>query len=214
MRCRPRGVRLVCGSFESARDARGGGRFPLRRSAVRAAEPDRELHVVHGAALRRGGSGAPAAARHRRSPRRGCHVLVSNSTATEIAALYEHSRDARAAGLRAFRVPARRAINSNAARRGPVDEYPDYELFRRRRARRADGTAGRRTPCAGRRRTRRTRPRPGSRTRGRSPRRRGVDASPRGAGARWSDTEWRRGWHRAATREADRRRPVCQRKRP
>ena len=31
--------------------------------------------------------------------------------------------DARAAGLRAIRVPARRAINSNAARRGPVDEY-------------------------------------------------------------------------------------------
>jgi DNA adenine methylase len=54
---------------------------------------------------------------------RGCHVLLSNSTADEIAALYEHSDEARAAGLRAIRVPARRAINSNAARRGPVEEF-------------------------------------------------------------------------------------------
>jgi DNA adenine methylase len=55
--------------------------------------------------------------------RRGCHVIVSNSTADEIAALYENSVEARAAGLRAVRVPARRSINSNAARRGAVDEF-------------------------------------------------------------------------------------------
>ncbi len=54
---------------------------------------------------------------------RGCHVLVSNSTAERIAELYDRSAEARAAGLRALRVPARRAINSNAAGRGPVDEY-------------------------------------------------------------------------------------------
>jgi DNA adenine methylase len=54
---------------------------------------------------------------------RGCFVLLSNSTADEIAALYERNADARAAGLRAIRVPARRAINSNAARRGPVEEF-------------------------------------------------------------------------------------------
>jgi hypothetical protein len=54
---------------------------------------------------------------------RGCHVLVSNSTAREIAALYDTSADARAAGLRAVRVPARRAMNSDGARRGPVDEF-------------------------------------------------------------------------------------------
>ncbi len=53
---------------------------------------------------------------------RGCLVLLSNSTADEITALYEQDAAARAAGLRAIRVPARRAINSNAARRGPVDE--------------------------------------------------------------------------------------------
>jgi hypothetical protein len=54
---------------------------------------------------------------------RGCHVLISNSTAPEIAALYETNADARAAGLQTHRVAARRAINSNVSRRGVVDEY-------------------------------------------------------------------------------------------
>jgi site-specific DNA-adenine methylase len=49
-------------------------------------------------------------------------VLLSNSTAEEIVALYENDV-VRQAGLRALRVPARRAINSNAARRGTVEEY-------------------------------------------------------------------------------------------
>jgi DNA adenine methylase len=55
--------------------------------------------------------------------RRGCSVVLSNSTADAIADLYERNADARAAGLRVLRVPARRAINSNAARRGPIDEF-------------------------------------------------------------------------------------------
>ncbi|MGE3955810.1 MAG: DNA adenine methylase [Vicinamibacterales bacterium] len=55
--------------------------------------------------------------------RRGCHVLLSNSTAPAIVDLYDRNAVARRAGLRALRVPARRAINSNAARRGPVEEY-------------------------------------------------------------------------------------------
>ena len=54
---------------------------------------------------------------------RGCLVLLSNSTALQIAALYDTNRASRDAGLRALRVPARRAINSNGARRGPVEEY-------------------------------------------------------------------------------------------
>jgi DNA adenine methylase len=54
---------------------------------------------------------------------RGCRVLLSNSTAPEIAALYDDNSTARKAGLRAHRIPARRAINSNASRRGPVEEY-------------------------------------------------------------------------------------------
>lgn len=55
--------------------------------------------------------------------RRGCHVLLSNSTAATIAALYDGNPDAEAAGLRAYRVPARRAVNSVAKGRGTIDEY-------------------------------------------------------------------------------------------
>lgn len=55
--------------------------------------------------------------------RRGCHVVLSNSTAPLVAALYEHSTVAARAGLNAHRVPARRAINANASRRGEVMEF-------------------------------------------------------------------------------------------
>lgn len=55
--------------------------------------------------------------------RKGCSVLLSNSTAPEIASLYDGNPDAEAAGLRAYRVPARRALNSKADKRGPVLEY-------------------------------------------------------------------------------------------
>jgi DNA adenine methylase len=53
---------------------------------------------------------------------RGCCVIVSNSTAPSVRALYE-SNEARQAGLETYRIPARRAINSKAARRGAVDEF-------------------------------------------------------------------------------------------
>jgi DNA adenine methylase len=52
---------------------------------------------------------------------RGAHVVVSNSSAPEICEAYT-SADARLAGLTMARVPARRAINSRASARGPVDE--------------------------------------------------------------------------------------------
>jgi DNA adenine methylase len=52
---------------------------------------------------------------------RGAVVVVSNSSAPEIERAYG-SRAARKAGLRLRRVPARRAINSCASSRGPVDE--------------------------------------------------------------------------------------------
>jgi DNA adenine methylase len=55
--------------------------------------------------------------------RRGCHVVMSNSTAQEITELYDRNRDVKAAGLCCVTVPARRAINSNAQRRGVVTEY-------------------------------------------------------------------------------------------
>ena len=55
--------------------------------------------------------------------RRGCWVVLSNSTAPEVAALYDGNRAATGVGLKAYTVPARRAINSNASRRGTVMEY-------------------------------------------------------------------------------------------
>jgi DNA adenine methylase len=55
--------------------------------------------------------------------RRGCRVVMSNSTASEIVGLYEGNREVAAAGLRCHRVPARRAINSKPSRRGAVEEY-------------------------------------------------------------------------------------------
>lgn len=54
---------------------------------------------------------------------RGCRVLLSNSTAPIVSRLYVRNLAARGAGLKAYRVPARRAINANAARRGAVLEY-------------------------------------------------------------------------------------------
>lgn len=54
--------------------------------------------------------------------RRGCHVVLSNSTAPLVTELYD-SKEVRRAGLRAHRVPARRAINSKGANRGVVEEY-------------------------------------------------------------------------------------------
>ena len=63
------------------------------------------------------------------------HVLLSNSVAPDISALYEDNVEARGAGLTACRVEARRAINSSASRRGPVPEYLITNVPR--------GTAGR-----------------------------------------------------------------------
>lgn len=55
--------------------------------------------------------------------KRGCFVMVSNSSAPEVAALYQDNPAVAAAGLVVHRVPARRAINSRASARGPVTEF-------------------------------------------------------------------------------------------
>jgi DNA adenine methylase len=55
--------------------------------------------------------------------RRGAYVLLSNSVAPDIRALYDQNADALAAGLSTQTVEARRAINSRAAGRGVVLEY-------------------------------------------------------------------------------------------
>ncbi len=53
---------------------------------------------------------------------RGVQVLLSNSTAPSVTALYDGHADAIGAGLRAWRFPARRAVNSRPDRRGTVEE--------------------------------------------------------------------------------------------
>jgi DNA adenine methylase len=54
---------------------------------------------------------------------RGAFVVLSNSVVPQIRTLYATHAGARAAGLTARTVAARRAINSRAASRGPVREY-------------------------------------------------------------------------------------------
>ena len=56
-----------------------------------------------------------------RACRRGARVVVSNSSAPEIETAYQ-TRAARQVKIAVHRVPARRAINSRASSRGPVDE--------------------------------------------------------------------------------------------
>lgn len=53
--------------------------------------------------------------------KQGCHVVLSNSDAPSVRALYE-SREALDAGLRTHEIPARRSINTRGDRRGPVTE--------------------------------------------------------------------------------------------
>jgi DNA adenine methylase len=62
---------------------------------------------------------------------RGASVLLSNSAAPQIEALYARHRGARTAGLKATTVAARRAINSRAASRGAVREYLITNVARR-----------------------------------------------------------------------------------
>jgi DNA adenine methylase len=54
---------------------------------------------------------------------RGASILLSNSAAPQIRALYARDRRALKAGLQTSTVAARRAINSRATSRGPVREY-------------------------------------------------------------------------------------------
>lgn len=53
--------------------------------------------------------------------RKGASILLSNSTASSIVALYDDP-SVRGAGLRCLRVPARRALNSRASGRGVLEE--------------------------------------------------------------------------------------------
>ena len=116
------GVRLTWGGFESALEVAVAGDFlyfdppyaPLTRTANFTSYTAPRFDIGDHVRLQQV---VIALAR------RGCRVLVSNSTADQIVALYERDASARAAGLRTVRVPARRAINSNASGRGTVEEY-------------------------------------------------------------------------------------------
>jgi DNA adenine methylase len=65
---------------------------------------------------------------------RGAAVLLSNSSAPEVRRLYATDAAARAVGLRATIVPARRAINSRASHRGPIGEYIITNVGRQRQS--------------------------------------------------------------------------------
>ncbi|HEX7282218.1 MAG TPA: Dam family site-specific DNA-(adenine-N6)-methyltransferase [Vicinamibacterales bacterium] len=64
--------------------------------------------------------------------RRHVQVVLSNSTAPEVTQLFEGNAEAQAAGLAAWRFPARRAVNSRADRRGAVQELVVANLKPRR----------------------------------------------------------------------------------
>lgn len=115
-------VRLECASFERADEVAGPGDF---------AYLDPPYAPVSRTANFTAYTSLPFDTRQQRRlqqlvlslARRGSYVLLSNSTAGEIEGLYADNDQARGAGLRAHRVRSRRAVNSNAARRGPVEEY-------------------------------------------------------------------------------------------
>jgi len=117
-----RRVRLVWGGFERVLDVAADGDFlyfdppyaPLSRTANFTSYTSPRFDAADQVRLQQAVV---------ELARRGCYVLVSNSTAAEIGRLYEESATAHAAGLHAFRVAARRAVNSKASRRGPVEEF-------------------------------------------------------------------------------------------
>ena len=116
------GVRLMAGSFERALEVAARGDFlyfdppyaPLSATARFTSYTSRPFNTADQRRLQE----VVMTLVHR-----GCRVVVSNSTAKEIETLYDANVEARAAGLQAHRASARRSVNSNAGRRGPVTEY-------------------------------------------------------------------------------------------
>ncbi len=117
---RSRGVTLVHGSFEGALLEAGKGDFvycdppyaPISRTACFANYTAKGFTLNDQARLKRALMSAA---------KRGAQVVLSNSAAPEIESLYS-GEEADAARLRIERVAARRAINSRADSRGPIEE--------------------------------------------------------------------------------------------
>ena len=115
-------VRLLCASFEAAETIAVRDDFlyidppyaPVTATASFTAYTSLRFDIADQEKLQRMAIGLSG---------RGCHLLLSNSTAPAIRQLYARNQHARDAGLHAYRVPARRSVNSDASRRGPVDEY-------------------------------------------------------------------------------------------
>jgi DNA adenine methylase len=115
------GVRLALGSFEAVADRAAPGDFvyfdppyaPLSPTANFRSYTAQGFSDVDQSRLQQVAVSLAE---------RGVTVLLSNSTAPVVLELFESDGLARAAGLRAVRVPARRAINTRADRRGAVEE--------------------------------------------------------------------------------------------
>ena len=104
-----------------------GGCGPRRRSrvlrsALRAGERHGAFHVLYCAALHAGGPHPPARLRNCAGPARVRRHGQQLQRAGHVGALRRGQAPA-AAGLRVFRIPARRAINSRGSSRGPVTEF-------------------------------------------------------------------------------------------
>ena len=114
-------VRLVCDGFERALDVAVDGDFlyfdppyaPLSATSSFTAYTASKFDDEAQQKLR----GVVVAL-----ARRGCTVLLSNSAAPVITRLYERDSAATDAGMKVWRVRARRAINVRADRRGYIDE--------------------------------------------------------------------------------------------
>lgn len=123
------GVSLVLGDFQEALSGAGAGDFvycdppyaPLSRTASFASYTADGFTAADQECLQ--ACVVTAASR-------GATILLSNSCTPEIEELYQTDA-ARRAGLVVHRVPARRAINSRATSRGPVDEVVVTNAVRR-----------------------------------------------------------------------------------
>lgn len=115
------GMRVSLGSFESVVDRAAAGDFVYFDPPYAPLSPTANFRSY----TARGFTDADQARLQQVAvtlAERGVSVLLSNSTAPVVLDLFEGDGAARAAGLRAVRVPARRAINTRADRRGLVEE--------------------------------------------------------------------------------------------
>jgi DNA adenine methylase len=115
------GVQLSLGSFEAVVDRAAAGDFVYFDPPYAPLSPTANFRSY----TARGFSDTDQARLQQVTvslAKRGVTVLLSNSTAPVVLELFETDGAATAAGLRAVRVPARRAINTRADRRGVVEE--------------------------------------------------------------------------------------------